>query len=349
MKSSMPKLRIFATVAMLALLLSGCSGKPYLSTLQPSGESAELLLDLMLLATGIMTFVVIVVTVIFIYVSIRFRRNKQNENDIPKQIEGNHKLEILWTVIPIILLLILAVPTIAATFKLDVTEDTVIPEDAEQINVMAKLYWWEFEYEDDKIVTSQDLVIPAGERVYFKLKAGDVKHAFWIPAIAGKIDTNTDNTNRMWVQANEPGLFYGKCTELCGPSHALMDFKVRVLAKDEYEQWKKNMLEPAAEPTTELAVQGQEIFNQSCIGCHAVESQDPRPVEARLAPNLSNFADREVIAGILEHNPEELKKWLKDPETLKPGNKMTNTYAPLNDQELDALTEYLYTLTKEQK
>lgn len=349
MKSSFPKMRIFASIAMLALLLSGCSGEPFLSTLRPAGEGADMLFDLMMLATGIMTLVVIVVTIIFIYVSVKFRRNKDNEKEIPKQVEGNHKLEIAWTVIPIILLLILAVPTVSATFKLDVTKDTKIPEDAEQINVMAKLYWWEFEYEEDKIVTSQDLVIPAGERVYFKLKAGDVKHSFWIPAIAGKIDTNTDNENRMWVKAYEPGLYYGKCTELCGPSHALMDFKVRVLSKEDYAQWKEDMKKPTPEPTTDLAKQGQELFNQSCLSCHAVESEDPRPVSARLAPNLSNFADRERIAGILEQNPENLKEWLADPESLKPGNKMTGTYKNLNEQELDALTEYLYTLTKESK
>ncbi|WP_102347067.1 cytochrome c oxidase subunit II [Bacillus sp. Marseille-P3661] len=345
MKEVTLKWRIMSIIAFLALLLAGCSGEPYLSTLTPQGENAEIAFDLVILTTIIMTLVVVVVTVIFIIASTKFRRTKANENMIPKQVEGSHKLEITWTVIPIILLLIIAVPTVAATFELDVTEDS-IPEDALQVNVAGKLYWWEFEYPEEEIITSQDLVIPAGEKIYLKLIAGDVKHSFWIPALAGKIDVNTDNENYMWVQAHEPGLFYGKCAELCGPSHALMDFKVKVLSPEDYEKWVANMQQPTESPESSVAQQGEEIFAQSCIGCHAVDSNDQRPEAARLAPNLSNFADRERVAGIKELTPENIKAWIKDPETMKPGNKMTGTYQ-LSDEEIDAVTEYLLTLSKE--
>ncbi|MDV2887515.1 cytochrome B, partial [Alkalihalophilus pseudofirmus] len=131
-----------------------------------------------------------------------------------------------------LLLLILAVPTVAATFKLaDVKEMDKKNSNALVINVRSHLYWWDFEYPKQKIVTSQDLVVPTNEKVYFNLKSMDVKHSFWIPAVGGKLDTNTDNVNKFWLKfddkrANEAGnLFYGKCAELCGPSHALMDFK----------------------------------------------------------------------------------------------------------------------------
>ncbi|WP_017753588.1 cytochrome c oxidase subunit II [Calidifontibacillus oryziterrae] len=341
------KWRLTAIIAMIALVLGGCSGEPFLSTLTPQGENAEVLFDLMMLATGIMTLVTLVVIIIFIYVSLKFRRTKERENLIPKQVEGSHKLEIIWTVIPIILLLVLAVPTVAATINLSADKDS-IPENALQVNVTGKLYWWEFEYPSEEIITSQDLVIPAGERVYLKLKAGDVKHSFWVPAIAGKMDTNTDNDNYMWIHAYEPGMFYGKCAELCGPSHALMDFKVRVLSKGDYEKWVANMKQPTEVPTDNVAQTGQEIFAKSCAGCHAVESNDPRPAAGRLAPNLSNFADRERVAGIKEMTPENINAWLADPETIKPGNKMTNTYN-LNPEEIEAVTQYLLTLSKENK
>lgn len=347
MKSFRKSSHLFVLFCLSVFLLSGCTGIPELSTLQPQGEGAKMLYDLMILTTIIMAIVVAVVTILFIIVTTRFRR--KSENEIPEQVEGSHKLEILWTVIPIILLIFIAVPTVKATFEWDVSSPEVIPEDAVEINVTGKLYWWEFEYPDEEIITSQDMVIPAGEKVYLNLTSGDVKHAFWVPAIQGKIDTNTDGVNHMWIQAYEEGVYYGKCTELCGPSHALMDFKVKVLPKDEYEQWVANMKKPTEEPTTELAAQGQEIFNQSCIGCHAVESNDPRPASARLAPNLSNFADRERIAGILEFNEKNLKKWIKNPEAIKPGNKMTGTYPQVdvnNEQQIDALAEYLQTLSK---
>lgn len=342
--------RLPALLGAMVLLLAGCSGEPFLSTLQPQGEGAKMLYDLLVLTTIIMALVVVIVTILFVIVTTKFKRTKENEHVIPEQVEGSHKLEIIWTVIPIILLIFIAVPTVKATFEWDVPNRAAVPEDAVEIDVTAKLYWWEFNYGDEGIITSQDMVMPAGEKVYLNLKAADVKHAFWVPAIQGKIDTNVEGENHMWIQAYEPGVYYGKCTELCGPSHALMDFKVKVLPKDEYEKWVANMKQPTVAPTTDLAVAGQEIFNQSCIGCHAVESVDERPENARLAPSLSNFADRERIAGILEFTDQNLKDWLKDPEAIKPGNLMTGTYPKVDvndDQQIDALVEYLKTLSKQ--
>ncbi len=122
MKKWLRNWRLFSLFSVMALLLAGC-GKPFLSTLQPAGEVADMQLSLMLLSTAIMVLVIVVVTIIFVYVVIRFRQRKGEENKIPKQVEGNHTLEIVWTVIPIILLIILAVPTVKATFDLaDVTQ-----------------------------------------------------------------------------------------------------------------------------------------------------------------------------------------------------------------------------------
>ena len=192
--------RLLAVLAVVAFL-SGC-GEPFLSTLQPAGEVAQKQYDLMTLSTLIMVGVIVIVAIIFIVVMVRFRR--KSEDEIPKQVEGSHKLEILWTVIPIVLLLILAVPTVTATFKLaDVSPMEKVNEggktDALVVNVRASLYWWEFEYPNEEIITSQELVVPTDEKVYFNLKASDVKHSFWIPAVGGKMDTNTDNINQFWL------------------------------------------------------------------------------------------------------------------------------------------------------
>ncbi|WP_336990111.1 cytochrome c oxidase subunit II [Bacillus infantis] len=343
------KWRLASLFAILTLILSGC-GEPFLSTLQPSGEVAKTQYDLMLLSTAIMVGVIVVVTVLFLVVIFKFRRKDER---IPKQVEGSHKLEIIWTVIPILLLLVLTVPTVAQTFKLaDVSPMEKKNEegktDALVVNVRANLYWWEFEYPNQEIITGQELVVPTGEKVYFNLKASDVKHSFWVPAVGGKMDTNTDNVNKFYLKFDKESsdvagdLFYGKCAELCGPSHALMDFKVKAISGEEFDQWvadMQNAEEP--QPQSEVAQQGQEIFNNSCIGCHAVTPVDGRPEQARQAPNLANFGERDRVAGILDHNEKELKNWLKDPEAYKPGNKMTGTYGQLSDKELDALTEYL--------
>ena len=355
----MKKWRIASLIAMFTLILSGC-GQPYLSALNPAGEVAEKQYDLMILSTSIMVLVIIVVVVLFVLAILRFRR-KKGDNSIPKQIEGNHKLEILWTVIPIVLLIILAVPTIYYTFYFsDVSAKDGKDEDgnptAVQINVRASLYWWEFEYPNEGIVTGQELVVPTDEKVYFNLKASDVKHSFWVPSAGGKLDTNTDNVNEFWLEFDDEKseeaerVFYGKCAELCGPSHALMDFKVKALPRDEYDAWVAKMKETKqseVELTDATLQEGQEIFNKSCIGCHAIDTNDQRPEQARLAPNLANFADRELVAGYLKNNEENVKKWLEDPESVKEGNKMTDTYGELTDEQIDALTKYLGTLTVE--
>lgn len=344
------KWRLVTLVAIMTFILSAC-GEPYLSTLQPAGEVAQKQYDLMVLSTAIMIGVIAIVAAIFIIVLVRFRRK---DDKVPKQVEGSHALEIIWTVIPILLVFVLAIPTVSATFKLaDVSEMEKKNEDGKTdalvINVRANLYWWEFEYPNEEIITSQDLIVPTDEKVYFNLIASDVKHSFWIPAVGGKLDTNTDNVNKFWLEFDGQksdevnNLFYGKCAELCGPSHALMDFKVKALPRAEFDQWVSAMqsVKEPMQATTDLAQAGQEIFNQSCIGCHAVTPANTTPEAARLAPNLTNFGERERIAGILEHTEEDLKNWLSDPEKYKPGNKMTNTYGELTPEQLDALTEYL--------
>ena len=348
--NKLAKWHLMSLFSVMTLILSGC-GKPFLSTLKPAGEVAKTQYDLMLLSTGIMVGVIVVVTVIFLIVLIRFRRKDER---IPKQVEGSHKLEIVWTVIPILLLLILAVPTVMATFKLaDVSKMDEKNADGKRaalvVNVRASLYWWEFEYPDLGIITGQELVVPTDEKVYFNLKASDVKHSFWIPSIGGKMDTNTESVNKFWLEfdgekSKEAGkLFYGICAELCGPSHALMHFKVKAVSRSEFDQWTEEMkkIKEPVKADTALADQGQAIFNKSCIGCHAVTPANTTPEAARQAPNLTNFGDRSTIAGVLENNEEELKKWLKDPDAYKPGNKMTGTYGQLTKEQIAAVTEYL--------
>ncbi|MFN2746090.1 cytochrome c oxidase subunit II [Bacillus sp. z60-18] len=351
------KWRLISLFAVLALVLTGC-GEPFLSTLTPAGEVADKQYDLMVLSTLIMVVVVVVVSFIFVFVIVKYRRSRLGEDHIPKQVEGNRNLEILWTVIPILLLLILVVPVVAQTFDLADTKPmdkkNRDPEKALVVNVRANLYWWEFEYPDYGVVTSQELVVPTDERVYFKLKASDVKHSFWVPAVGGKVDTNTENENEFYLtfdseRAKKAGeYFYGKCAELCGPSHALMDFKVKAVSKDDFKKWMSKMENYDAKPTTDLAIEGEKVFKQkNCLSCHATDTKDQRAEAARTAPNLATFGERSKIAGVKEFNDENLRAWLKDPESIKPGNKMTGTYPDLNDRELDALTEYLKGLKTE--
>ncbi|MDP4085687.1 MAG: cytochrome c oxidase subunit II [Bacillota bacterium] len=347
------KWRLVYLIAVLALFLTGC-GEPYLSTLKPAGEAAKMEYDLMKLSTLIMVGVILVVTIIFVIVLVRFRRK---DDRIPKQVEGSHALEIIWTVIPILLLIILAIPTIMTTFKLaDVSAMDKKGTKALVVNVRSHLYWWDFEYPGLGIVTSQELVVPTNEKVYFNLKSLDVKHSFWIPAIGGKMDTNPDNINKFWLEfdnkkANEAGnLFYGKCAELCGPSHGLMDFKVKAISRDKFNAWVADMkkVKKAQLAVSASAQEGQAIFSKSCIGCHAVTPMNTTPMTAHLAPNLSNFGERSRVAGILPHTKEAIKDWIRNPEKYKPGNHMTGKYPKMSEDQLNALADYLMGLKVQQ-
>ncbi|MGN7469577.1 cytochrome c oxidase subunit II [Brevibacillus sp. SAFN-007a] len=333
--------RQLSLFGLLALVLTGC-GKDELSALKPSGPVAAMQYDLMKLSSAIMIGVFLVVMLIFTYVLIRYRK-RPGQQGIPKQVEGNHALEILWTVIPFLLLIVMAIPTVTTGFAL---HKEYPKEEALQVKVTAHQFWWEFEYPDLGVTTAQDLVLPVGKKVQFHVTSADVIHAFWIPALGGKIDTNPGQENKIWLQADKPGIYYGKCAELCGASHALMDFKVEVMDQAAFDKWANAMKGvQSKEPAVALspgAKQGQEIFNKSCLGCHAIAGKG-----GKLGPNLTNFADRERVAGILAHTPENVAKWLKDPQKEKPGNNMPNLN--LDDAQVKALVEYMSTLSVKEK
>lgn len=352
MKGWMGRFRAILLLGFLALILTAC-GEPYISALQPMGEGAEISYNLMLISIAIMVLVIAVVVVIYIIVLVKFRQKKGQEDYIPKQVEGNHVLETIWTTIPILLLLILAVPTVQYSFALaDVDHEpkVVTNADGEEVeeeplwvDVTAKQFWWNFSYRDLGVTTSQDLYIPTNKRVYIKLTSGDVIHSFWAPALSGKLDANPGkNENEMFLNAKEEGIYIGHCAEFCGPSHSLMEFKVIAVSPGEFDQWVEEMQNATADAPADntVAVEGQQLFEDNCLACHAIGANPALGV----GPNLTNFGDRTTVAGIMDFNKENIIKWIQDPEKYKPGNEMTDNYNVPNDDEADKIAEYLMTL-----
>lgn len=328
--------RLLPLLTGLVLLLSGC-GREDLSTLNPQGPVAEKQLDLMKLSIGIMALVVVVVFAICIYVLIRFRRRK-GDNSIPKQVEGNHTLEIIWTVIPLVLLLILGVPTIKDVFGL--AKDYSKDKNAVQVKVTAHQYWWEFEYTDYGIKTAQELIVPTDKVVSFELVGADVKHSFWIPSIGGKMDTNPGVTNRMYLEFPKEGVFRGKCAELCGPSHALMDFKAKAVSEASFQRWISAMKAPAVMPADkDLA----EKFTSQCLSCHAVGENNA----GGSAPNLTGVGSRLTIGGILYNDQpggaeKNIHDWVTDPQKYKSGAMMPKAEEnSLTPEDVNGIAKYL--------
>lgn len=333
--------RLLPMLAMFSLLLAGC-GREDLSVLKPQGPVAQGQFDLIKLSISIMFVVLVVVFAITAYVLIKFRR-KAEQTEMPKQVEGNFKLEIIWTVIPLILVLILAVPTVKEVFAFG--EDHANDKDAIQVKVTSHQYWWEFEYPQYDVTTAQDLIIPTNKKIAFELKTADVIHSFWVPSLSGKMDTNPDGTiNRFSFSAPNEGVYRGKCAELCGPSHGFMEFKVKSVSPESFENWVAAMKQPMiAIEDAALA----ETFKNQCLTCHAVGDQGGVG-----GPSLTGMGSKESVASMLlnsesndEGNPvkDNLKEWLTDPQSVKPGNKMPSPKEDmgLTDEEIDGIAEYL--------
>lgn len=328
----------------LALLLSAC-GREDLSVLKPQGPVAEGQLGLITLSISIMIVVMLVVFAIAAYVLVKFRR-RPGQNEVPKQVEGSHKLEIIWTAIPLVLVLILGVVTVQKIFAYG--EDYSADKNAVKVKVNAHLFWWEFTYPDYGVTTAQDLVIPTGKKIALELKTADVLHSFWVPSLAGKTDTNTDgNINKAWLEATNEGVYLGKCAELCGQSHAFMEFKVKAVSQESFDSWVQSMKAPVQTiQDPELA----EVFKTQCLSCHAIGDQG-----GPSGPNLTGIGSRETVASILlneggSSNAENTKpvkdnliEWLQDPQKVKPGNKMPNPKEDLGltDEQIEGIAEYL--------
>jgi len=332
--------RLLPILAIFSLFLAGC-GREDLSVLRPQGPVAQGQYDLIKLSISIMLVVLVIVFAISAYVIIKFRRRPE-QTQMPEQVEGNFKLEVIWTVIPLILVLVLAVPTVKEVFAFG--EDHANDKNAIQVKVNAHQYWWEFEYPQFGITTAQDLIIPTNKKIAFELKTSDVIHSFWVPSLSGKLDTNPDGTlNRFSFSAPKEGVYRGKCAELCGPSHGFMEFKVKSVSPESFETWKAAMKAPM------VAIEDKalaETFKNQCLTCHAVGDQG-----TAVGPNLTGIGSRESVASILlnsetndEGNPvvDNLKEWLHDPQSVKPGNKMPSPKdLGLTDAEIDGIAEYL--------
>jgi len=346
--------RILPLLGLMTLFLSGC-GIDTLSAMRPRGPVAQGQLSLIILSAVVMAFVLIVVFTIYFYVIIRYRKRK-GDDSIPVQVEGNHLLETLWTIIPIILLIIIAVPSIMYTFK-DATNYTK-DKNAIHINVTGHQFWWQFQYPDEGINTAYDLVIPTGKDVSIVVNSADVSHAFWVPSLAGKIDANPGdkNNNIMYFEADTPGIYSGECAELCGDSHALMLFKVRAVSPADYAVWLQQMkAAPAQEAMTSTdpdVAAGAAIFKASCVACHATDVNGNK-----FGPNLNGFSSQVKIAGIMDRVDSNgndvadanLAKWISDPSSVKPGATMPivadpDTGMPLSKEKVAQVVKYLDTL-----
>ncbi len=213
------------------------------------------------------------------------------------------------------------------------------------IEVTGLQWWWQVRYQDptpaNEVITANEIHIPVGQPVLLRLVARDVIHSLWIPELNGKTDLIPGQENRMWIQADHPGVFRGQCAEFCGLQHAHMGLIVVAEPPDQYNAWLAQQRKPAPEPTTDLTRHGREIFlSGPCPLCHQIQGT---PAAGQVAPNLTHLASRQTIAAATAPNtPGHLGGWITDPQDLKPGNNMPSM--SLSGGDLQALLAYLETL-----
>jgi cytochrome c oxidase subunit II len=197
------------------------------------------------------------------------------------------------------------------------------PEGVEHtILVRGHMFWWEIEYPDHGITTANEVHVPVGQSVRFELESADVIHSFWVPQLHGKLDMIPGKTNVLYVQADEPGVFFGKCAEFCGPQHANMEFQLIAQPEAEFEAWLEAQATDAAEPTSELAERGRDVFVASqCALCHTIRGVSTAAAE--VGPDLTHLATRRTLAArTLTNVRGNLGGWILDPQGIKPGSRM---------------------------
>ena len=288
---------------------------------------------------GIVFVVIMAITTAF---TLMFR---ERPGRVAQQIHGNTRLEVIWTMIPVAIVVAITVPTIS-TIQ---TQAAPPPADAMKVIAIGHQWWFEFQYPDLGITTANELHVPVDKPVHFELRSADVIHSFWVPQIAGKVDMVPGHTNFLTFTATaaRPEPYLGQCAELCGFSHANMRFRVFVDAQSDFDSWSKNAAAKAVTPVSPLAKQGQEIFNRSaCIGCHTVNGT---AAQGKTAPDLSHIGARTTIAaGVLANNEANLTKWIHNSADVKPGSLMPpmgkSAGGALSDDEIKAVAAYLLEL-----
>jgi len=298
----------------------------------PLARATVWLLNTTLIVSAVILALVTVLVVISI---IRFRARPGDGE--PRQVTGHKRLEIAWTVAPLLLLVYLFVLTVQAMKASDPPGKSQPPD----IVVVGHQFWWEVRYPKSGVVTANEIHIPTGKRLLVELRTADVIHNLWVPRLSRKMDMIPDRANLMWLQASEPGVYHGVCSEFCGTQHAWMRILVVAEPAELFEAWQRSQLEPVT-PAADLASaqRGAQLLEQlTCVNCHAI---DQRTIGMQAGPDLRHVRTRRTLgAGMVENTPANLARWLKNPQAMKPGNLMPNMH--LTDQQVTDLVNYFLT------
>jgi cytochrome c oxidase subunit 2 len=309
----------------------------------PAGTPAHSIFGLSLLVLGITAAIFLVVAGLLLYVVVRFRHRPGDANAAqePPQIYGSTQIELSWTVIPILIVVMLFLATARIIL---LTQNATKPADALDVTVIGHQFWWEYHYPKLGIVTANELHIPVSDPkhptpTYLTMTSADTDHSFWIPRLAGKTDVIPNRINTMWMDPETSGLYLGQCAQYCGTQHALMLLRVYADTPAQFAAWVAHQKQPAIEDPS--VAEGRAVFqHNACISCHTVAGT---VATGTFGPDLTHLASRDTIAsGAVPNTAANLRAFVDNPANFKPGCLMPPMH--LNQHDLDAVTAYLTTL-----
>jgi cytochrome c oxidase subunit 2 len=318
--------------AAVAALISGCGGKQ--STLNPQSEQSRQISTLwwwMLVVAGIVFLGAVAMLVV------GWLRKKPGLPFLGERESISTGLVVVFGfAIPVVVLVALFI--VANLVVIKTTSAPAAGSTAMTIKVIGHQWFWEVRYPGTTAYTANEIHIPTGTRVNVIATTEDVIHSFWVPELNRKIDMVPGRTNRVLLYTNKPGVYRGQCAEFCGLQHAHMAFGVFADPPARFHAWLANEARPARGPANPAARQGEQTFMTSqCASCHTLRGTS---AQGSVGPDLTHFGSRTSIAGYtLVNTPANLAKWIRDPQHVKPGNKMPALN--LTPTQIGALVPYL--------
>lgn len=308
---------------------------------KPESTPARSIFNLSIFVLVITGIIFVVVFTLLVYSISKFRTNSENIGREPAQVYGSTQIELAWTIIPILIVIVLV---LATARTIHAVQDAAKPAGAFEVTVIGHQFWWEYRYPKLGIVTANELHIPVSDATdptptFLKLLSADTDHSFWIPQLAGKTDLIPNHPNSMWVDPHRTGIFLGQCAQYCGTQHAKMLLRVSVDGHSDFAAWVHEQQQPATQDAK--AAEGRRIFETTaCVNCHAVKGTI---ANGRFGPDLTHLMSRQTIAsGAAENTPEALRQWIQNPDAIKPGSLMPAM--KLSDADLNAVVSYMNTL-----
>jgi cytochrome c oxidase subunit II len=308
------------------------------NTASTPADSIRRLSFFVLVITGL---IFAVVFSLLVYAVIRYRSRSTDDGHEPPQVYGSNQMELAWTVVPVLIVLVLFLATARV---IQSVQEAVPPPGTIQVTAVGHQYWWEFRYPALGVVTANELHVPVSDRAhptptFFKLLSADTDHSFWVPQLAGKTDLIPNRINSIWIDPHATGMYVGQCAQYCGTQHAKMLLRVYVDSPEQFASWVAAQKQPAR--ASEAVAAGRQIFERTaCINCHAISGT---VADGLFGPDLTHLMSRDTIAsGAALNTPENLRLWIHNPNAIKPGSLMPAMN--LNDHDLDAVTAYLESL-----